>query len=942
MKKYFISFFCFLISFYSFSTTHNCRDGNCSDEYAVRYIKDKKPIDANFQKTLRDQSLWQNFLQDHPKWYVIFNENNLLPHRAFGTPVQLSNGISVGDRVLNFLSDHNFTLPNDLRLENIKKNDKHINVHFKQYHNDLEVIDSRLYAKLSLNDELLVFGLDIFNDITISLNPTITEEAAILSASSDIAYPITKSMVEENLRILPVPTNQGSYNYHLVYVVNIETRIEVGPANYECYVDANSGILLMRNNKVLYEAPPSSAVVNVQGEVYTTNPFNPSSIEKMINLRANYSGSNYFTDNSGNVNIPSNFGSVSYFLDGQYAEVRTNSYVPNFTSSASNTNVSFDNSNSTIQERTAYHAVNEIHAHLKSVFPNFTGLDFPLETNVDEAGSCNAYYNGSSINFYAEGAGCAATAKLPDVVYHEYGHAINGWRYGSGMQNGGQNEGYADIWAISLAQNPVLGFGWDLVDPNVYVRRYDINKKVYPQDLTGEVHADGEIIAGCFWDTYLNLGSMTQMLDLFKYTFDGAPQAPNGDEGVLYTDVLLEVLYGDDNDNDLTNGTPNDDDIVSAFALHGITLLSNANLNHNPVETSNSNSAINLNTSISMTYPWALSTADCYYRINSDTSWNHLSMTLTGTGNNQNAQATISGQPDGTVIAYYISLTDIYGYQSAITPMAANISPVNNANVPYFILVGYNLVAEEDFDFNVGFWQTGDPGDLATTGMWEIGSPIASYDNPQQMSGIVQTGSQHTPGGFSCAFTQNASSIFDGIGANDVDGGHTTLYSPYFDMTSYTNPAISYYRWYTNSPASGANPNADWWQVLITDDGVNWKYVENNKSSEIDWRRYAFRVQDYVNLTSLVQLKFIASDSLRPGQNLDGGSLVEAAVDDLKVFEAKSNTTSFDDMPYYKKKLLKITDLIGREINTRNINDYSKTTLIYIYSDGSVEKVVKN
>ena len=85
-------------------------------------------------------------------------------------------------------------------------------------------------------------------------------------------------------------------------------------------------------------------------------------------------------------------------------------------------------------------------------------------------------------------------------------------------------------------------------------------------------------------------------------------------------------------------------------------LLSNANLNHNPVETSNSNAAINLNTSITMTYPWALSTADCYYRINSDTSWNHLSMTLTGTGNNQNAQATIPGQPDGTVITIIIFL----------------------------------------------------------------------------------------------------------------------------------------------------------------------------------------------------------------------------------------------------------------------------------------------
>ena len=57
------------------------------------------------------------------------------------------------------------------------------------------------------------------------------------------------------------------------------------------------------------------------------------------------------------------------------------------------------------------------------------------------------------------------------------------------MWNGGLNEGYADIWAISLTQNPVLGYGWDLTDPTVYVRRYDQNRKVYPQDLVGQVHA---------------------------------------------------------------------------------------------------------------------------------------------------------------------------------------------------------------------------------------------------------------------------------------------------------------------------------------------------------------------------------------------------------------------------------------------------------------------
>ena len=555
-----------------------------------------------------------------------------------------------------------------------------------------------------------------------------------------------------------------------------------------------------------------------------------------------------------------------------------------------------------------------------------------METNIDVAGSCNAFYSGS-INFYAEGNGCNATAKIPDVVYHEYGHAINNNRYnsGSGMWNGGLNEGFSDVWALSLTQTPVLGFGWDLVDPTVYVRRYDQDRKVYPQDLVGEVHADGEIIAGCFWDTYLNLGNMSQMLDLFKYTYDSGVDGADGTEGVVYTDILLEVLYADDNDANLSNGTPNDLAITQAFALHGITLLSNAVITHNGVDFIGGNTPIPINANISLAYPWALATTNCYYRINNSTIWNNLPMA----GNGNNWQVNIPSQTDGTVIAYYISLTDINGFESGILPIAANITPIHNANLPYFTLVGYELITEEDFDFNFGFWQTGDVTDNATTGMWEIGTPIPSYDDPSGFSGIVQTGSQHTLNGSLCAFTGNASSYLDGIGTNDVDGGHTTLFSPYYDLTGYSNPAFSYYRWYTNSPASGANPGADWWQVLITDDGVTWHYVENNMSSDINWRKFAFRVQDYVNLTNLVQLKFIASDSTHLGQTLDGGSLIEGAIDDLYLYEAQSST-SINEVSTLKPKLIKITDVLGREVNPAKIIE--KTTLLYIYNDGSVEK----
>ena len=148
--------------------------------------------------------------------------------------------------------------------------------------------------------------------------------------------------------------------------------------------------------------------------------------------------------------------------------------------------------------------------------------------------------------------------------------------------------------------------------------------------------------------------------------------------------------------------------------------------------------------------------------------------------NGNNFTATIPSQDNGNIVAYYISLTDNYGFESGINPQEANFTPIKDANLPYFIMVGYELYEEEDFDFNVGFWQTGDPLDNATTGMWEIGSPIGSYDDPSNLSGMVQPAYQHTPNGYACAFTQNASSINDGIGANDVDGGHTTLYSPFY------------------------------------------------------------------------------------------------------------------------------------------------------------------
>jgi hypothetical protein len=128
-----------------------------------------------------------------------------------------------------------------------------------------------------------------------------------------------------------------------------------------------------------------------------------------------------------------------------------------------------------------------------------------------------------------------------------------------------------------------------------------------------------------------------------------------------------------------------------------------------------------------------------------------------------------------------------------------------------------------------------------------------------------------------------------------VDAGSTTLQSEPIDLSGMASPVLSYWRWYVNAPASGANPGADWWQVSVSaNGGDSWVKVEETLTQDISWRRHAFAITDYVPLTDAFQIKFTASDSLRPDQGLefDGGSLIEAGVDDLVIHDVATSSVN--------------------------------------------------
>ncbi len=861
-----------------------------------KVVERAQHTDPDRQRELRQRNAWREFEAQHANWSVEFNESSGKPHRAFGAPIAVA-GSDPQEKAITFISDHlaPFGVPADgLVHRSTNKTSRITYVHFDQVYLGIPVIASQLMVKFDQQGRVIAFGCEVHDDIDLSLQPSIDAAAAGEIASAGI--PGVTSIDGRGLRILPVPGGQTT-DHRLVHEVMVNAISGERPSHFLCWVDAHTGKLWYRWDQVVEcggDGSESEAGVDLQvnATVYSTGPQGATEVVGLGDLRVSINGNFYHTDESGF--YPSGItGPVDaqIQLRGRWSHVTSSSVTPTFSGTLQEGANTIDmDANANIRQRSAYHFVNRVHRQVNDVLPGFTGMDLSLPTKVDvSGGDCNAFYDGSSINFYAQGNGCHSLATVGDVVYHEYGHGINDTYYGSigsNFINGAMNEGYADVWALSITLDPILARGYMIDDPDSHIRRYDEDRKVYPVDLVGEVHADGEIICGAWWDTYLLIGEdMDLLMQLFADAYPGVQaNVFNGQEGIAFRDVLLDVLQADDDDGDITNGTPNGNAIVEGFALHGITLLSNVELEHAPLLELPVAEPIALEADVQLFFPFTtyLNGVRTFYRINGSGAWESVLMT---NSSGDTYSASLPAQPEGTVIAYYMAIEDIFGNTSSVLPVGAHFE---DPNLPNFILIGAELNATEDGDavHELGPLQAGLPDDDATTGKWDWNAPIGSFGTPGDASTMVQPDHQNTPGGEFCWITGNAPNDQAAIGEEDVDGGTTTLMTSNIDMSGMVEPIVTYWRWYVNNPPSGANPNADWWQTFISNDGgSSWVKVEETKISDRSWRRMAFRVSDLIGPTSTVKLKFNASDSIRAGQELDGGSLVEAAIDDIQLWD---------------------------------------------------------
>lgn len=199
----------------------------------------------------------------------------------------------------------------------------------------------------------------------------------------------------------------------------------------------------------------------------------------------------------------------SGWLRGAYADV-TNDDAP---SRAYSPNFVFEYSamdeNSAFHEVNAYWHVDTFQNYMRSALNILNAVDRPQALIVHRTEYENSWYDpsDSTISF---GDGGVDDSEDGEIILHEYGHALHDDISGiGGLQSSAISEGFGDYLGATLGGNALVG-EWDATaynpGPPPFLRRTD-GTKHYPNDLTGQLHQDGEIISSAWWNLRAMVGA---------------------------------------------------------------------------------------------------------------------------------------------------------------------------------------------------------------------------------------------------------------------------------------------------------------------------------------------------------------------------------------------------------------------------------------------------
>ncbi len=662
-----------------------------------------------------------------------------------------------------------------------------------------------------------------------------------------------------------------------------EAHVVNGFEEWRVVVDANDGTLLYKESLICFGATSGTVLGNTTTGI-GSEQCEPEVPTPLPYVKVTAGGQTVYTDANGNYTIDADGAlTIDSTLDGLWFDVFN---FPGPVTSASEVpvgspvNLLFNaaNSDPLIRAQTNLYLesnlVRDFVLQYNPGYPTLQNPNFEVVANRTD-GFCpgNAWYSPSvpSINFCQAGGNSPNTA-FASVVYHEFGHHLVN---AAGSGQGAYGEGTGDVISVLILDSPLLGLGF-FGDCNTPLRNADNNCQYDPNNCSScgsAIHSCGRLMSGCVWD----LREQLVAVDPVGYSDTLAALAINAI--LLHTgtsinsSITIDYLTLDDDNGDISDGTPHYAQIAAAFGAHGLPAPALAEIKIILPDGVPSVVAPGGETSVAV---------DVLPLLGTPLPGSETLLYRTGTGGAFTAVALVPN--GGSFLAVFpaqtCGLPTQFYFSAQSTGGQTVTSPAAGAASPYQAFIGYatTVTFADDFQTDLG-WTITNSASL-TDGPWERAVPITGCNrgNPQ----IDADGSG------ACYVTDNSTQTCN----SDVDSGSTTLVSPTLDATV-PNAYISYSRWFSNT--FGDAPNQDLFRVDVSsNNGASWTPLEvvgpGGPEANGAWYAKQFKISSFVSPTANFRIRFIAEDA-------SPGSVVEAGVDGVRIVTVDCNPPSvFGDL----------------------------------------------
>lgn len=367
--------------------------------------------------------------------------------------------------------------------------------------------------------------------------------------------------------VLPLVSEEGVSAQPLVFEVELESALPFG--RWSVFVDALSGAVVGRRTHLRF----SQAFLSV--DVPRRHPGRGRETVPASEMDVLVDGTIQPTDTDGRLRWPegSTAPTLEARLSGRRARV-INAAGPNFRGryvADADASVVLGAPDDALVDAQlgAFASIDRVSRYIERVAPESPVLTSPVVAEVNAEGECNAFFDGEGLHFFRGSERCENTARIFDVVAHEYGHVVHRGSLieGAGRFDPALSEALSDYLAAAMTDDPGMGRGF-FRDHSPLRHLAPEDPARWPEDVAGDPHSTGLILAGALWDLrselIRSLGFESGTLAADRLWFAALLRASD------IPSVYAEVLAADDDDGNLANGTPHGCAIQTAFARHGL------------------------------------------------------------------------------------------------------------------------------------------------------------------------------------------------------------------------------------------------------------------------------------------------------------------------------------------------------------------------------------